>query len=1150
MPPTKKKARKATAGKRRRAPAKKSAPGSSIDIDALRRERDEAREQFTAASDILRMIARAPGDLQTVLDAIAERAARLCDAGDAGVWRVDNDRRYRVAHFGAIPTADALGTGPIIDRGTPPGRAMIDRQTIHVHDLQAAEAEFPGAKTRGITLGVRTVLVAPLLHDGVAIGALQIRRREVRPFTDKQIALLETFADQAVIALENVRLFRELKESLEQQTATSEILSVIASSPTEIQPVLDVIVNNAARVCGAPNSAVFLMQDDDLRIAAAYGTDPGSPVGFTAPINRNSISGRSITERRTVHVPDLTLALDEFSGSRGVKFGYRTLLATPLLREGVPIGVIAVRRMEAQAFTEQQIKLLETFASQAVIAIENVRLFKELQERNRDLTEALEQQTATSEILQVIASSPTDLQPVFQTILDNAVRLCDSQNGAVFRFDGEVFRAAIVKNVSPALRAFVETTAIRPGRESALRRVGLEKRTVHIPDMLADPECIVPEPYREEGMRTNLSVPLLKDNELIGAIAIHRREVRPFGENQIKLLETFASQAVIAIENVRLFQELNEALQQQTTTSEILGVIASSPTNIQPVLDTIAASAARICVANDAVIRLVEGNVLRLRAHHGSIPSYTQTHGAESDSLDRGRGWMPARAVLDRETVHIHDITAVENELPETASRARLVGVRTALATPLLREGAAIGVIFIRRSEVKPFTDKQIALLKTFADQAVIAIENVRLFQELQARTSELARSVGELKALGDVGQVVSSTLDLPTVLSTIVGHAVQLSGASGGVVYEYEEVKQEFHLRASQRMEDEVVEALRATPVRPGQGATGQAATTGTPVQVANIHEQQESTATSVRPILSRLGYRSVLAVPLLKEERLLGALTVWRKVAGEFSSEVINLLQTFATQSALAIQNARLYREIEDKNRQIEAANQHKSEFLANVSHELRTPLNAIIGFSEVLAERYFGELNEKQAEYTDDILSSGRHLLSLINDILDLSKIEAGRMELETETFHLPQAIENALILVRERTTRHGIKLERVIDERLGDFVGDERKLKQILLNLLSNAVKFTPEGGQIKVEARLGDASAIISVTDTGVGIAREDHEKIFEEFRQVGKDYTKKREGTGLGLSLTRKFVELHGGKIWVESEIGKGSKFTFTLPVH
>jgi signal transduction histidine kinase len=338
-------------------------------------------------------------------------------------------------------------------------------------------------------------------------------------------------------------------------------------------------------------------------------------------------------------------------------------------------------------------------------------------------------------------------------------------------------------------------------------------------------------------------------------------------------------------------------------------------------------------------------------------------------------------------------------------------------------------------------------------------------------------------------------------------------------------------------------------TPLRLGQGATGRAAETKVPTQITDLHQEQEFATRGMRPILSRLGYRSLLAVPLLREQAIVGALTIYRRETGDFAPEVVNLLRTFATQSVLAIQNARLFREIEAKSRELEAANRHKSEFLANVSHELRTPLNAVIGFSEVLLEKLFGELNDKQNEYVDDILSSGRHLLSLINDILDLSKIEAGRMELETTTFDLPSAIENALLLVRERATRHGIKLDRVVDNRLGDFTGDERKVKQILVNLLSNAVKFTPEGGKVRVNARLGDSAAIISVVDTGIGIAPEDHEAIFEEFRQVGSNYTQKREGTGLGLTLTRKFVEMHGGKIWVESEPGKGSTFTFTMPI-
>jgi signal transduction histidine kinase len=447
----------------------------------------------------------------------------------------------------------------------------------------------------------------------------------------------------------------------------------------------------------------------------------------------------------------------------------------------------------------------------------------------------------------------------------------------------------------------------------------------------------------------------------------------------------------------------------------------------------------------------------------------------------------------------------------------------------------------IRRTEVRPFSEQQITLLKTFADQAVIAIENVRLFREL-------ARSVEELRGLGEVGQAVSSTLELETVLPTIVAHADQLSGADGGAIYEYDEATERFYLRATQRMAEEVVEVTRTTPIPLGEGAVGRAGVTREPVQIHDI-TTEGSYHGPLRDVMLRAGFRAVLAIPLLREDRILGGLVVVRKTPGLFPQPVVDLLKTFASQSALAIQNARLFRELEEKSRQLEAASRHKSEFLANMSHELRTPLNAVIGFSEVLQEEMFGELNPKQSEYVQDIHGSGKHLLSLINDILDLSKVEAGRMELDLAPFNLPAALENALTLIRERAARHDLGLDLELDSRVGDLVGDERKVRQVLLNLLSNAVKFTPPGGRVVVAAAPANGMVEISVRDTGIGIAPEDHEAIFEEFRQVGTDYARKREGTGLGLSLAKRFVELHGGRIWVKSEVGKGSTFTFTLPV-
>jgi signal transduction histidine kinase/HAMP domain-containing protein len=590
-------------------------------------------------------------------------------------------------------------------------------------------------------------------------------------------------------------------------------------------------------------------------------------------------------------------------------------------------------------------------------------------------------------------------------------------------------------------------------------------------------------------------------------------------------------------------RQVTEALEQQTATSEILGVISRSHTDVQPVFGTIAAAATNLCAAENAGVFLFDGTLIHFAAHY---------HWTAKD-LDAIREVFPrppgpetvtARAILTRAVAHTVDIAAEPGyELRGFVEQ----GFRTILSVPMLRDGEPIGAISVTRREAVPFTDKQIALLKTFADQAVIAVENVRLFKELEARTGELTRSVEQLTALGEVSQAVSSTLDVETVLDTIVSRASQLAGADACGIYEYDEDAQMFHVRATHNFDAAFVARLRAMPLHKGEGASGRATEAHEPIQIADI-TAPGAYESRVRDLLIGSGYRAVLSVPLLREEQIIGSLTLVRRVPGEYSPEVIEVLKTFATQSALAIQNARLFREIADKSRQLETASRHKSEFLANMSHELRTPLNAIIGFSEVLVDRMFGELNEKQDEYLKDIYASGQHLLSLINDILDLSKIEAGRMELEATDFDLPSAIDNALTLVRERASRRGIALAHTIDEHLGMLRGDERKVKQVLLNLLSNALKFTPEGGRIDVSARVHDEVAEIAVTDTGVGIAPDDQEAVFEEFRQVGAA-DKKVEGTGLGLALARKFIELHGGRIWVKSEPGTGSTFTFTLPL-
>ena len=959
---------------------------------------------------------------------------------------------------------------------------------------------------------------------------------------------------------------RRLAESLEQQTATSQILGVISSSPTDVEPVFRTILASTNRLCEASFSILFLWDGEALTAAATENVSPRFAEFLRTARARPQAGGSPIAlaalERRVVHVADI-LADSRFTPanvpSHSIE-GARSILSVPMLRNGQLVGVLNTWRLQPLAFSDKQIELLLTFADQAVIALENVRLLKELEARNRDLTETLEQQTATAEILRVISSSPTDVQPVFDTIVRSALRLCNGATSAVFRVEGGMLHHPANYGGSPEALATARARYPRPvGRDSVPGLAVLTRSEYEVPDT-EDSSAI--EMSRDTGrilgIRSLLAVPMLRDGQAVGAIVVTRREPGRFAAPEMSLLKTFADQAVIAIENVRLFTELQqnnhaltqahaqitEALEQQTATSEILRVISRSQTDVQPVLDTIVRNAVRLCDGLFSALLQFDGELIHSVAHHNYTPEALEELHRLFPARPTRDLWV-GRAILDRAVIHIPDVEAEPEYQHQTLSRA--IGYRSGLFVPMLREGAPIGVIFVARAEPGPFSSSELDLVKTFADQAVIAVENVRLFKELEARTGELTRSVEKLTALGEVSRAVSSTLDVETVLDTIVSRASQLAGGAGCAIFEYDAGAERFELRSTHNYDADFVEALQATPLRKGEGIMGRAAEMREPVQVPDI-TQAGAYQSGVRNTLLRFGYRALLAVPLLRENQIIGSLSFTRKAPGEFPPEVIEVLKTFTTQSALAIQNARLFREIADKSAQLEAASRHKSEFLANMSHELRTPLNAIIGFSEVLTERMFGELNEKQDEYLKDIHASGQHLLSLINDILDLSKIEAGRMELERSEFDLPSAIESALILVRERASRREIRLGSAIDEGLGAIDGDERKVKQVLLNLLSNALKFTPEGGRIDVRARLVDQRAEVSVADTGIGIAPADQDAVFEEFRQVGTA-DKKAEGTGLGLALSRKFIELHGGKIWVESQLGTGSTFRFTLPL-
>ena len=1128
------------------------------EVQARTEELSESLQQQTATADVLKVISRSTFDLQAVLDALAESAVRLCETDVAIIRRRAGDSYPIAATFGlSREQRDHMERyPPRADRGSVFGRALIEGRTIHVPDV-LADPEFSRPQAPEM-IGVRAILGVPLVREGVVVGTLSVIRTQPRPFTQKQIELVETFADQAVIAIENVRLFeevqartKEVQESLEYQTATSDVLDVISRSPSNIQPVLDAIAETAQRLCQSEQAYILRLEGGRYHVAAAKDAQP-ERIRYLKenPITpgRGSMVGRVALERRTLQIHDV-LADDEYTlPQAGDRLGYRTILGVPLLRDETAIGVIVLTRHVVQPFTDRQVALISTFADQALIAIENVRLFEAEQQRTHELTELLEYQTATADILRVISSSPTDVQPVFNAIAESAMRLCDGQFSFVLRFDGELMHFGASYGLSDeGLDAFRRALPRPLGEDTAAGRAISSRAIAVIPDVQADPAYGVRGVAQAVNYRSLVAVPLLRGGEPIGVISLARNEVRPFTEKQIKLVSTFADQAVIAIENVRLFDEvqartrdLSESLEQQTATSEVLQVISSSPGDLPPVFATMLANATRICAAKFGTLYLREGDGFRTVAIHNAPPTYTEArrnalvHPHPDSTL-----WRAART---KQVVQIADVTTergyVERD-PFVVTAVEQGGFRTVLSIPMLKDGELVGMFSIFRQEVQAFTDKQIELAKSFASQAVIAIENARLLGELRARTSELARSVEELRALGDVSQAVNSTLDLQTVLDTIVARAAQLSGTEAGAIYVFDQANNQFQLRATYGMTADMIAVIKDHHADFSE-AVRMATQRREPDQLADLQPSSRA-----NELVMHLGYRARLVVPLLAPNHIVGALVVRRKAPGEFPKNTIELLQTFAAQSVLAIQNARLFSEIEEKGRQLADASQHKSQFLANMSHELRTPLNAIIGVTEMLRED--AEALKQDVEPLDRVLGAGRHLLALINDILDLSKIEAGRMELHLELFPLAPLIEDVAKTIEPMATKNGNRIVVDCPPDLGTIHADQIRFRQALLNLASNANKFT-ENGTVAIAAQAQRTEITVAVTDTGIGMTEEQMGRLFQEFSQADASTTRRYGGTGLGLAISRHFCRVMGGDITVESKPGEGSTFTIRLP--
>jgi signal transduction histidine kinase len=687
-----------------------------------------------------------------------------------------------------------------------------------------------------------------------------------------------------------------------------------------------------------------------------------------------------------------------------------------------------------------------------------------------------------------------------------------------------------------------------PAPDASTGKVVATKQAVQMADLAAtqsysDRNPLVVTAVEVGGVRTSLSVPMLKENALVGIISIYRKEARPFTEKQTTLLQNFAAQAVIAIENARLLNELRqrtgdltESLQQQTATSEVLKVISSSPANIQPVFDIIGERAEKLCDAEiSIVVTVVEGEPIRLASIHGMTEAGVEA-ARRAYPMRLTEEAVAARAIRTRSVCHVADV--LSDPQYQYKDAARIGGFRGCLGVPMVRDEHVVGAIFVARRRPGLFSDAQVQLLKTFADQAVIAIENVRLFNETNS-------SLEQQTATADVLKIISrSTFDLRAVLQTLVESAARFCAADKAHIIR--ETNGGFYTAEAYGYSREFMDYAKNILIKAERGtASGRALAEGRVVHIADVKTDSEYTLIEAQ----RLGdYRTVLCVPMLREGVPIGVLSLTRSEVQPFTDKQIELVTTFADQAAIAIENVRLFDEIQDKSRQLEEASQHKSQFLANMSHELRTPLNAILGYTELMADGAYGEPSEKMLGILKRLEANGKHLLGLINDVLDLSKIEAGQLVLELSDYCIQDIAQTVRSTLEPLASDKKLAFKLELAPDLPPGHGDGRRLTQVLINLVGNAIKFT-DAGEVAIKAEANNSSFHVSVRDTGPGISAADQARLFQEFQQADNAITRKKGGTGLGLAISKRIIEMHGGRIWVESQPGQGSTFTFRLPV-